>query len=220
MITQEELTNVEALEITSGLFELDYEDEFLERLQDDSITAEWLEENAIWLQLENESDEAYSAFKKFLALPIDKWALTAIRGHNKEDVEGYYKLYYWKKRRLFYIKYLDWYERKRQEMEHLNSIAMYRVNQAKILQNTSNSALTLIEKIQKRIDDIDPDEIKVSNIPQFINSLGTFVNLAADAEARALAVDKLLQIHAEELVALDLKQHLDMINAGEHNEPI
>lgn len=212
MITQKELEVIKDVEIEDGFMELTYEQDFADMLEHDEITPEWIEQNAIWLQLESEDDEAYNLFKKYAALPIDKWNVSNLRNIDVKILEHYYETYHWKKRRLLYLKYQDWFERKRQEMEHLSSIALYRKNQALILQNTSQSALTLISKLQEKIDTIDPDEIKVANIPSFISALSTFVSLAADAEARALAVDKLLTLYADELNAIDLKEHLEYIN--------
>lgn len=211
-LKQKELDKIKDVTVEDGLFELTYEDDFENLLSDDAITPEWIAENAFWLQLEGESDEAYALFKKYVALPIDKWKIENLKTtESQKTILHYSQTFEWQKRRLLYLKYQDWYLKKQQEMEHLNSIAMYRTNQAKILQNTSQSALALVEKLQQKIDSIEPDEIKVAAIPGFISALSTFVSLAADAEARALAVDKLLQLYGEELSALDLREHIQYI---------
>lgn len=219
-INKKDLLAIQTIEVEDGLLDLEYESDFNNMLEEDSITPEWIQENAVWLQLDTEPDEAYTLFKEYVRLPIDKWKPNNM-SKNAEELELIKKCFTkfeWKKRRLLYIKYQDWFEKKRQEMEHLNAISLYRQNQATILGDVSSSALTLVDKLRQKIDSIEPDDIKVSSLPTFISALSTFISLASDAQARALAVDKLLKLHAEELSALKLQEHIQYVN--EHKEEL
>lgn len=207
-LTAKDLDVINRIEIENGFLDIEYEEEFQNLLDEDKITAEWVNENAIWMQLEDESDESYDMFKKYCALPIDKWDAKHLPQYKSSLVQSYIDSHYWKQRRLLYLKYKDWFDKRKSELEHLEAISLYRDNQAKVLRSTSKSSLLLIEKLQQRIESIDADEIDPRNIPQFISAVSTFVSLAADAEARALAVDSLLGLHAEELSSLNLGKHM------------
>jgi len=202
---------IEKLNIEDGLLDLEYDAHFQQMLDADQITPKWVEENAIWMQLEGESDEAYEAFKKFVALPIDKWDVKFLP--QTSNAQHYSFTFHWTKRRLLYLKYKEWLDKRRSELEHLEAISLYRDNQAKVLKSTTHSALTLIEKLRDRIDSIEPDDIDPRSIPQFISALSTFLELSADAEARALAVDSLLKLHAEDLSSLNLREHISLLQA-------
>ncbi len=208
--TELKLDVIKKLDIEDGFLDLEYDAHFQQMLDADQITPKWVEENAIWMQLEGESDEAYEAFKKFVALPIDKWEVRFVAVSNAQH---YSLAFHWTKRRLLYLKYKEWLDKRRSELEHLDAISLYRDNQARVLKSTTHSALTLIEKLRDRIDSIEPDDIDPRSIPQFISALSTFLELSADAEARALAVDSLLKLHAEDLSSLNLREHISLLQA-------
>lgn len=203
-----DLNIIKELEIESGFLDIEYEEHFQSMLDSDQITPQWVEKNAIWMQIKNEPDEAYEAFKKYTALPIDKWAAKDLAGYDSKTISHYIESYQWRKRRLLYLKYKEWFDKRKSELEHLQAISLYRDTQARVLKSTTQSALALVEKLQQRIDSMDADDIDPRNIPQFISALSTFVDLASDAEARALAVDSLLRLHAEELSSLHLSEHM------------
>ncbi len=216
MIKINELKKIEDLEIENGLLDVEYDEHFQSMLDSDQITPKWVEENAIWMRMAEESEEAYSLFTKYVALPIDKWSFKDLHDDDVK-VQHYMNIYHWRKRRLLYLKYKEWFEKRKSELEHLEAISLYRDTQAKVLKSTTESALTLIQKLQKRIDTMDAEDIDPRNIPQFISALSTFVGLASDAEARALAVDSLLKLHAEELSSLNLSVHMAAMSANKEN---
>jgi hypothetical protein len=216
MIKINELKKIEDLEIENGLLDVEYDEHFQSMLDSDQITPKWVEENAIWMRMAEESEEAYSLFTKYVALPIDKWSFKDLHDDDVK-VQHYMNIYHWRKRRLLYLKYKEWFEKRKSELEHLEAISLYRDTQAKVLKSTTESALTLIQKLQKRIDTMDAEDIDPRNIPQFISALSTFVGLASDAEARALAVDSLLKLHAEELSSLNLSEHMAAMSANKEN---
>lgn len=208
-----DLEVIKKLDIEDGLTDLTYEEDFENMLNNDTITPKWVEENAIWRQLKGEPDEAYEAFKKYASLPIDKWEPWQVVGYDKATITAYLNAYAWKKRRLLYLKYTEWLNKRKSELEHFEAISNYRDTQAKVLKSTTRSSLLLIQKLQEKIEGMSADDIDARNIPQFISALANFVDLSADAEARALAVDKLMRLHAEDLTSLDINSHIAQLNA-------
>ena len=208
MLETKDLDVINKLKIEDGFLDIEYEEEFQSLLDDDKITAKWVQENAIWMQLDGESDADYEMFKKYTALSIDKWGSEHLPQYKSDLIDWLIENHHWKQRRLLYLKYKEWFAKRKSELEHLESISLYRDTQARVLRSTSRSSLLLIEKLQERIESIDANDIDPRNIPQFISAVANFVDLAADAEARALAVDSLLRLHAEELSSLNLSEHM------------
>lgn len=211
MIVKKEVNQLEKMEVVDGIFEATYEEHFLSLLSNDEITPQWLEENAIWMQDEGETEDEYALFRQYLALPIDKWEVSDIINDKAGQMLAEDKI--WKQRRLLYLKYTEWFSRKQEEMAHLESIAKFRSVSADIMSAATNSSLTLVNKLKERIDTIDVDDIKARDIPSFIAALNNFVNIAADAQARTLAVDRLLQMFEEEINAADLKEHMRYVQS-------
>lgn len=189
-----------------GLTEVTHGIEFYDRLKNDTLTPEWISNNALWLQFEDESDEEYEQFRFFVAQAIDDWLITDT---------GLAERNLWRERRMMYLKYKEWLERRKAELEQLDDINEFQQNEAAILSHTSSSLLTLLDKLEQRINDIEPEDINVRDIPTFINAVSKFSELTADARARALAVDKLLKLHEEEMEAALLRQTIEQI--GEAN---
>jgi hypothetical protein len=134
-----DLDVIKKLEIEDGLTDLTYENEFDAMLTDDTITPEWVENNAIWRQLKGEPDDAYEAFRKYASLPIDKWEPWQVGGYDKTTIAAYINAYAWKKRRLLYLKYTEWLSKRRSELEHFEAISNYRDTQSRVLKSTARS---------------------------------------------------------------------------------
>lgn len=189
-----------------GLTEVEYGYTFIQSLEEGNITPEWIEENAIWLQYDDESDDDYQLFRNYVSKAIDDWSFAPHTEIAKKN--------YWKNRRLAYLKYKEWLQRRKEEIAQLDAINQFRINEVEILSQTSKSVLTLVEKLQKKIETVDIEEIATRDIPSFINSLAKFSEMASDARARALAVDKLLQLHEEEMDAALLRQTVAELSAN------
>src|SRR5690606_25266826 len=86
-----------------------------------------------------------------------------------------------------------------------------------MLNRISKAASSLVDKIAKKIELIDPDEISVRDIPSFVSSISNFLNIASDAEARILAVSELLAIYEDELNIGRLREHVYGTNLGIDN---
>lgn len=196
--------------------------QFLALLENDSMTVEWIKENAAWKQLPQESDIMYLAFRYYIDLPFDKWGYedafdTFVAHTNRNDfVLNEYQAMYegnqWLERRMAFMRYTEWIKRKNDELTQLQSISNFRNNQASLLSEASNASVVLVRKLAERIESLDPNEIKPSAIPGFISAISSFVSLASDAEARVLSVSQLLELFADELDDQILKKHLFYVN--------
>lgn len=217
--------------VAESTFLVDIDEELQQQLDNDMVSPEWIRDHAPWKQQPNEDNDDYFMFTFFCGLPVNKWDvkdayLAYLRAtddeYNKND-ENIFILTAennkWLIRRSSYIAYKDWVNRKREEIEQLNAIANFRNNQASILNRISRAASHLVEKIAVKIERIDPDEISVRDIPTFVNSVSNILNIAADAEARILAVSELLEMFENEMSADRLREHVYGTNLGIDNKP-
>lgn len=218
LVNSEEVDEDELFPTFISGFEID--SELMEQLAADSVSLEWLEENAPWLQCENESDFQYLAFKHFCLLPISEWegrdALHLFsqktgRKVNKNEApmwDAWREEFDWIPRRLAFSAYYDWLSRKSDEMQQLSQIGKFRNNQATLLAEVSSATIGLVKKLGSKIDKIRPEEIQTKDVPSFISALVSFLNLAADAEARVLSVSQLLDFFEEQMDTQLLKEHI------------
>lgn len=211
MLTTTDVNTIKDVEVVDGYLDLTYDEHFQSLLNEDTITPEWLLENAIWAQLEEEDEYHFDFFKAYLKLPIDKWKPDDIMYYVIEmppTIIDIAEQFNWKKRRLLYLKYTEWYQRKKEELDHLESISKFRNTTVKAVGLVSVAALTLIDKLQQKIALVRVEELKTRDIPALVSAAKTLMELSADTEARALAVDKLMQMFAEEMDASLLKEHM------------
>ena len=201
--------------VTEGFGEITYGMEFYDHLNADTLTVEWVEENALWLQFDDEADEEYELFLHYVNLPIDKWAVKDMYVSYDGDLSALMTDNMWKERRMMYLKFQEWLQRRKDEFAQLDEIALFKKNESEILAHTSSSVLTLVRKLQQKIESVDIDDINTRDIPSFIGALAKFQEMASDARARALAVDKLLQLHNEEIDAQLLRQTVAELEGNE-----
>lgn len=191
-------------------------DKLFERsLQEDAISLEDIRDNAPWNRLSEEGDTAYDAFKYYVNLEIDDWEPESILRFVElpdDDVDWWAKEFDWKERRMAYLKYQEWIRRRKAEMKQIENIEDFRDNQAELLKTSSRAAASLVSKLEERISQIEPEEIKVADIPKFISSLSTFLDMASDFEARFNTVNELLALYEDELNSHAIKAHIN------HNE--
>lgn len=190
-------------------------DKIFERsLQEETITVEELLENAPWNRMEGESDEAYELFIYFCNLDITEWKPEEIvRFVDTDDIDvfGLSKRYNWKSRRLSFLKYQEWIRRKKAEIDHLDSIAEFRDNQADLLKKSGKATIDLIGKLALRIEALDPEEIKAADIPKFISSVSTFITMSSDAEARFNAINELLALYESDIDSNAIRKHILLV---------
>jgi hypothetical protein len=106
------------------------------------------------------------------------------------------------------VRYLEWLNRKKSEMEQLKQIADFRNSQATLLQQAGLATIELVRKLTDKIESIEANDIRTQDIPSFIGALSTFLNLASDAEARVLSISTLLDMLEDEIDSKILKDHL------------
>jgi len=191
---------------------------FVEQLENDTLTAEWVVQYAPWKQQDDETDFEHLAFRYFTKLGIDQWDVAIARNNFIESTtqdsltldqwKNMHDAHDWITRRVSFMKYLEWVTRKTDELDQLKNIGNFRSNQASLLSEASKASVELVRKLAKRIETLDADEIRVQDIPSFISSVASFLNLASDAEARVLSVSALLDAFADELDSSLLTEHL------------
>jgi len=101
--------------------------------------------------------------------------------------------YDWRLRAEAYDRYLDIVSRHEGEREHVDQLADYRARSLEFAKQAQESARKMMEKINKRLAALEPEEITAGLIPKYIQSVAVLFDKAAEAEARALAVDRILE---------------------------
>ena len=91
-----------------------------------------------------------------------------------------------------------------------------RNNQASLLYNISIATVKLVEKLAERIEYIDAEEIRVTDIPKFISALSNFIGIAADAEARILSISGLLAVLEDQIDRKIFQDNLFYIGHVQH----
>ncbi len=196
-------------------------DKIFERsLQEDTLTVEEVMESAPWKQLEEESELQYDTFKYYINLNIDEWqaidVLCFIDIDEANAIE-WSEEFQWKERRLAYLKYQEWLRRKKSELKHTEDIEEFRDSQAELLKSAGGATLNLISKLALRIEDLDPNEIKATDIPKFVSAISSFLDMTADAQARFLSVNELLALYENDLDADVIRQHVLLSEQGKLN---
>ncbi|HNS42698.1 MAG TPA: hypothetical protein PKN22_08055 [Taishania sp.] len=196
-------------------------DKIFERsLQEDTLTVEEIMESAPWKQLEGESELQYDTFKYYINLNIDEWeAVNVLRFIDIDEANAveWCDEFQWKERRLAYLKYQEWLRRKKSELKHTEDIEEFRDSQAELLKSAGSATLNLISKLALRIEDLDPNEIKATDIPKFVSAISSFLDMTADAQARFLSVNELLALYENDLDADVIRQHVLLSEQGKVN---
>lgn len=198
-------------EVPDEIWSIDLGQEFTLQLENNSFDIEWLKANAPWNKRLNETNQQYALFKNYCESSDGKWNpestyLEYIRKFELVDDNSnrvlwgkLFEDYEWLKRRAAFFRYLRWIDDKKQEIEHLNKIADMRNSQANILHGASVATIKLLEKLTKRIDNLDETEIAARDIPKYITALNSFLGIAADAEARVLSIAGLLEVLEDQI---------------------
>lgn len=206
--------------INAAFVDVEIDKAFERSLVEETITVEDLLSLAPWNQLEIESDAEYDAFKYYINLAIDEWDAGDIKKFvDISDVEANRLLaaYDWKSRRLAHIKYQEWLRRKESEIAHKEEIGAFRDTQANLLKTASSATLSLIDKLSRRINLLEPDEIKAADIPKFVSAVSAFIDMTTDAQAKFLTVNELLALYEDDLDAKQVREHINQAKVTGNN---
>lgn len=191
--------------------DIEFDKDFERALAEDTLSFEELMQSAPWQRLENETDLQYEAFKYFVNLEIDDWDTESVlRFANFTDAEvnQWSATYSWNSRRMSYVKSQEWLRRKRKELEHKDGISDFRDTQADLLQTASKATLSLIGKLAQRINELDPSEIKSTDIPKYVTAVSQFIDMTSEAQARFLTLNELLALYEDDIDARAIREHM------------
>lgn len=191
--------------------DIEYDKDFERALAEDTLSFEELMQSAPWQQLENETDLQYEAFKYFVNLEIDDWDTEGVlrfANFTKAEVNQWSVTFQWNSRRMSYVKSQEWLRRKRKELEHKDGISDFRDTQADLLQTASKATLSLIGKLAQRINELDPSEIKSTDIPKYVTAVSQFIDMTSEAQARFLTLNELLALYEDDIDARAIREHM------------
>lgn len=191
---------------------------FERSLEEDVISIDYIKEHAPWNRLSDESDEEYEAFTYFVNLTIDNWNVESVLSYIViEDVKRLAVKHQWRERRFAFLKYQEWLRRRKSEVKQVEDIQDFRDNQAEVLKDSSNAAIKLISKLNKRIELLQPDEIKAADIPKFVSALSSFIEMSTNAEARLMTINELLALYESEIDSNTITEHVRLVEKGKMN---
>lgn len=191
--------------------DIEFDKDFERALAEDTLSFEELMQSAPWQQLENETDLQYEAFKYFVNLEIDDWDTEGVlrfANFTKAEVNQWSVTFQWNSRRMSYVKSQEWLRRKRKELEHKDGISDFRDTQADLLQTASKATLSLIGKLAQRINELDPSEIKSTDIPKYVTAVSQFIDMTSEAQARFLTLNELLALYEDDIDARAIREHM------------
>lgn len=186
-------------------------------------SSEYLENEAPWIKLKGETDDEYQLYLTYQSMPIHIWNMKKVfqefdvyfnsgslrrLAFNKFKAVAYKNQ--WAIRRYAYHLYIDWLDSNNEMHKQLNLIAEYRKNQGIITKKATEASILLMDKVMDRIKDIgvihedgvSKDNIRIQDLPKFLGAVKDIVNMSADAEARLLSINVLLELHAKEIAEM------------------
>jgi len=191
--------------------DIEFDKDFERALAEDTLSFEELMKSAPWQKLEDETDLQYEAFKYFVNLEIDDWDVDSVlkfANFTVAEVNQWSAAFRWNSRRMSYVKSQEWLRRKRKELEHKDGISDFRDTQADLLQTASKATLSLIGKLAQRINELDPSEIKSTDIPKYVTAVSQFIDMTSEAQARFLTLNELLALYEDDIDARAIREHM------------
>lgn len=191
--------------------DIEFDKDFERALAEDTLSFEELMKSAPWQKAEDESDLQYEAFKYFVNLEIDDWDVDSVlrfANFTLAEVSQWSATFQWNARRMSYVKSQEWLRRKRKELEHKDGISDFRDTQADLLQTASKATLSLIGKLAARINELDPSEIKSTDIPKYVTAVSQFIDMTSEAQARFLTLNELLALYEDDIDARAIREQM------------
>lgn len=165
-----------------------------------------------WDRQENESGKAYAAFcvyrdmGKGRSVHIAYWTT---KGRLRDDPARFENgkikpaikrwqiwmdAYTWLVRASQYDLYLELMTRREREAKHLGDLFQFRERQRSLAAATTEAAVELLKKANKRLRDLEPSDIPPGALPAFFRAAAAVAEASAGSEAQALAVDELMRL--------------------------
>jgi hypothetical protein len=150
----------------------------------------------IWNRLGNESDQAYEAF----ALYRDQGPVRSQERVSKELgkttvlISRWSSKYNWVQRVRAFDQYLDLQVSREAEKRYIKSIAEFRERQRDLALKLSEAAVKLLVKANLRLKNIKIEDIEPDKLPAFYRAAAAVAEAGSNAEAEALAIEKLLMV--------------------------
>lgn len=154
---------------------------------------------SIWDKRPDETSKAYDAFVTYRDLGPKRSIAAAYRQQpSKENAPNtggiwltWSSRHSWVARAQAYDQYLDRMKRLERERQQLEEITAFRQRARQAAAAASGLAIAVLRKTAKRIEDVDPKEIKVGQIPAFIRATASLLDTGLNAEAQAIGVEQL-----------------------------
>lgn len=157
----------------------------------------------IWERQPGEAREAFRAFCIYRDLDVfDRSYERAFRigcPHSKaKRCSGRWRLWAsdwrWVERAEAYDAHKDRIARATREQEHRRNLESYCEEKRKAAAAISKAALELLTKGQKRLKNVNVEDIPVEKLPAFLRAAASLYDAAGNAHAEALAVDQILGV--------------------------
>lgn len=160
-----------------------------------------------WDQQPNEPNEAYEAFLIYAGLPSsERSLLKASQTHAKKTGQkinetvprtwaAWSKTYGWVKRVDLYDAHREAELMKYATQEQISELVKFRKAQRYLAAKVSDTALLLIDAAMRRLETLNPEEISPNVIPQYVKAAAAIAEMAADAEARALLLQDIVEAY-------------------------
>jgi len=156
-----------------------------------------------WEKREDESDAAYAALRKYLDLGVERSHKKVVETLGKPSgytrwIESWSSKYDWVKRASAWEAHLRGLEQAEAEEKHLGKLEAHRERQEEYARRVMANALSLMERIEARIEQMESEDIADGNeLARLIKATVDMFKAATDADTQALAVSELLRLLAD-----------------------
>lgn len=166
----------------------------------------------LWERQDGESGKAYAAFCVYRDMGKGRSAEAAYwtgKGYERDSLprskngkirapQGRWAQwcdrFVWVERARSYDLYLELMARRGREAQHLADLGAFRERQRKLAAATTEAAVELLKKANKRLAEMEPDDIPPGALPAFFRAAAAVAEASAGSEAQALAVDELMRL--------------------------
>ncbi len=154
-----------------------------------------------WERLPKEGTIAWNCFTRYRDLLGRRTLLLAFQQETgKKEARApngawtsWYTRFNWKARAAAYDAHLDKIDREKNEKAHFAELEAYRNRQRQLASAGTQLSILLLQKVTDRVKKLEPDEIPIALIPQYLRSATGAAQMAMNAEAEAIGLDDLIK---------------------------